>query len=105
LVFDWYQNYVDATISVPEDSISCQLGINWDRYTEWDLVTLTQNYLKLLLKYLSDSNNGILIHCISGANGIYGFLLKFLDEKHFLMAIYYFCRLGSHTIIRFVDED
>ncbi|RLU25113.1 hypothetical protein DMN91_003205 [Ooceraea biroi] len=66
LVFNWCQNYVDAPISVPEDSIACQLGINWNRYTEWDLVILTQNYLKLLLRYLSDSNNGILIHCISG---------------------------------------
>ncbi|GAB1863085.1 Myotubularin-related protein 14 [Camponotus japonicus] len=66
LVFDWYQHYVDAPICVPDDSSSSQLRINWDRYTEWDLVKLTQNYLKLILRYLSDSNNGILIHCISG---------------------------------------
>ncbi|XP_011147300.1 myotubularin-related protein 14 [Harpegnathos saltator] len=66
LVFDWYQNYVDAPISVPEDSISNQLRISWDLYTTWDLVKLTQNYLRLILRYLSDSNDGILIHCISG---------------------------------------
>lgn len=68
LVFDWCQNYVDAPIYVPDDSSSSQLRINWDRYTEWDLVKLTQNYLRLILRYLSDSNNGILIHCISGMN-------------------------------------
>lgn len=69
LVFDWYQNYVDAPISVPEDIISRQLMISWDKYTTWDLVKLTQNYLILILRYLRDSNRGILMHCISGTNG------------------------------------
>lgn len=66
LVFDWSQAHVDAQIGVPEDSISTQLRINWDQYQVWDLVKLTQNYLKLILRYLSDSSSGILIHCISG---------------------------------------
>lgn len=66
LVFDWSQTHVDAQIGVPEDSISAQLRINWDEYQVWDLVKLTQNYLKLILRYLNDSGNGILIHCISG---------------------------------------
>ncbi|XP_067205735.1 myotubularin-related protein 14 isoform X2 [Linepithema humile] len=66
LMFDWHQNYIDAPICVPEDPISSQLRINWDRYTEWDLVKLTQNYLRLVLRYLSDSSSGLLIHCISG---------------------------------------
>ncbi|XP_026674449.1 myotubularin-related protein 14-like isoform X2 [Ceratina calcarata] len=66
LMFDWSQPYVDAEINVPEDSISSQLRINWDQYQGWDLLKLTQNYLKLILRYLSDSSNGILIHCISG---------------------------------------
>ncbi|XP_050463704.1 myotubularin-related protein 14 isoform X2 [Cataglyphis hispanica] len=66
LVFDWCQNYVDAPINVPDDFASSQLRINWDRYTEWDLVKLTQNYLRLILRYLSESSKGILIHCISG---------------------------------------
>lgn len=85
MVFDWCQNYVDAPIYVPDDFASSQLRINWDRYTEWDLVKLTQNYLRLILRYLSDSSKGILIHCISGMDieytiyGIYIFsLLKFL---------------------------
>lgn len=66
LVFDWSQTHVDAQIGVPEDTISTQLRINWEQYQVWDLVKLTQNYLKLILRYLSDSSNGILIHCISG---------------------------------------
>lgn len=33
---------------------------------KWDLIGLTQNYLKLLLAYLRESENGLLIHCISG---------------------------------------
>ncbi|XP_018044999.1 PREDICTED: myotubularin-related protein 14 [Atta colombica] len=66
LVFNWCQNYIDAPICVPEDPISSQLRVNWNQYTEWNLVKLTQNYLKLILRYLSDSNNGLLIHCISG---------------------------------------
>ncbi|XP_015599397.1 myotubularin-related protein 14 [Cephus cinctus] len=66
LVFDWSQTHVDAQIGVPEDSISAQLRINWDQYQVWDLVKLTQNYLKLILRYLNDSSSGMLIHCISG---------------------------------------
>nr|XP_033333041.1 myotubularin-related protein 14 [Megalopta genalis]XP_033333042.1 myotubularin-related protein 14 [Megalopta genalis]XP_033333043.1 myotubularin-related protein 14 [Megalopta genalis]XP_033333045.1 myotubularin-related protein 14 [Megalopta genalis]XP_033333046.1 myotubularin-related protein 14 [Megalopta genalis]XP_033333047.1 myotubularin-related protein 14 [Megalopta genalis]XP_033333048.1 myotubularin-related protein 14 [Megalopta genalis] len=66
LVFDWSQTHVDAQIGVPDDSISTQLRISWEQYQVWDLVLLTQNYLKLILRYLSESSNGILIHCISG---------------------------------------
>ncbi|XP_063992269.1 myotubularin-related protein 14 [Diachasmimorpha longicaudata] len=66
LVFDWSQTHVDADIGVPEDVISTQLKINWEQYQQWDLVKLTQNYLKLILKYLSESSSGMLIHCISG---------------------------------------
>lgn len=66
LVFDWSQTHVDADIDVPEDPISTQLRINWEQYRIWDLVNLTQNYLKLILRYLTDSSSGLLIHCISG---------------------------------------
>lgn len=66
LVFDWSQTHVDAEIGVPEDPISSQLRINWEQYQIWDLVNLTQNYLKLILRYLNDSSSGMLIHCISG---------------------------------------
>ncbi|GBL95249.1 Myotubularin-related protein 14, partial [Araneus ventricosus] len=32
----------------------------------WDLVKLTQNYLKLLVTYVVEGTSSILIHCISG---------------------------------------
>lgn len=80
LVFDWSQTHVDADIDVPRDPISLQLRINWDQYQIWDLVNLTQNYLKLILRYLTDSSSGILIHCISGK---------------------IFCNLLKHTVINF----
>lgn len=66
LVFDWSQSHVDALIGVPEDNVTSQLPIDWDNYKAWDLVKITQNYLKLLLKYLNDNSSGLLIHCISG---------------------------------------
>lgn len=65
LVFDWSQTHVNADIGIPMDSITSQLlHINWDQYKVWDLVTITQNYLKLCLKYLQDNSSGLLIHCI-----------------------------------------
>ncbi|XP_022238937.1 myotubularin-related protein 14-like isoform X2 [Limulus polyphemus] len=66
LVFDWTQPFVDAHLGVPFDSISSQLDIDWIHYKSWDLVKLTQNYLKLLLKYIIEGTSGMLIHCISG---------------------------------------
>ncbi|GAB0091916.1 myotubularin-related protein 14 [Sergentomyia squamirostris] len=66
LVFNWNQSYVDASICVPEDPLLAQLPIEWDQYKLWDLVTITQNYLKLLLKYIQDGSTGMVIHCISG---------------------------------------
>ncbi|XP_075219399.1 egg-derived tyrosine phosphatase isoform X2 [Lycorma delicatula] len=66
LVFDWNQAYVDATLGVPDDSIVNQLKIDWDKYKMWDLVKLTQNYLRLLLRYLVEQRTGLLVHCISG---------------------------------------
>ncbi|PSN48995.1 Myotubularin-related protein 14 [Blattella germanica] len=66
LVFDWSQSHVDAVIGVPDDSVSSQLEIDWEKYKVWDLVKLTQNYMKLLLRYLQESSTGLLVHCISG---------------------------------------
>lgn len=66
LIFDWNQSYVDAGIRVPEDSVTAQLNIDWHNYKQWDLVKITQNYLRLLLKYLQEGSSGILVHCISG---------------------------------------
>ncbi|XP_015171073.1 PREDICTED: myotubularin-related protein 14 [Polistes dominula] len=66
LIFDWAQSYVDAQICIPEDTISSQLQLKWDHYQFWDLIKLTKNYLKLILRYLNESNSGLLVHCISG---------------------------------------
>lgn len=66
LVFDWNQKTVDADCHVPNESITQHMNINWDEYKNWDLVQITQNYMKLLLKYVQDSSSGLLIHCISG---------------------------------------
>jgi myotubularin-related protein 14 len=66
LVFDWSQKSVDAAIGVPLDNVSSQLNINFDKYKDWDLIQITQNYMRLLLKYIQESSSGLLIHCISG---------------------------------------
>ncbi|XP_070506511.1 phosphatidylinositol-3,5-bisphosphate 3-phosphatase MTMR14 isoform X2 [Chironomus tepperi] len=66
LLFDWSQKANDAELCVPEDSVSSQINIDWEKYRTWDLVQITQNYMKLLLKYIQDNSSGLLIHCISG---------------------------------------
>lgn len=66
LVFDWTQSHVDAVIGVPDDAVSSQLKIDWEKYKVWDLVKLTQNYMKLMLRYLQENSTGLLVHCISG---------------------------------------
>uniref|UniRef100_A0A1B0CS91 Myotubularin-related protein 14 n=1 Tax=Lutzomyia longipalpis TaxID=7200 RepID=A0A1B0CS91_LUTLO len=67
LIFNWNQTYVDASIHLPpDDQIITQLPIEWAQYKVWDLITITQNYLKLILKYIEEGNSGMLIHCISG---------------------------------------
>lgn len=65
LIFDWEQAYVDAPVVVP-DEFTTKLNIDWEDYKNWDLVQITQNYLKLLLRLLQDNSSGLLIHCISG---------------------------------------
>ncbi|XP_035676682.1 myotubularin-related protein 14-like isoform X1 [Branchiostoma floridae] len=68
LVFEWNQGYVDADLQVPQSLIekSRCLGIDWDRYRSWDLIKLTQNYLRLMLYCLHHGESGLLVHCISG---------------------------------------
>ncbi|GFQ96081.1 myotubularin-related protein 14, partial [Trichonephila clavata] len=66
LMFDWEQNYVDSSLTLPSDSIASTLGIHWSNYKVWDLVKLTQNYLKVLITYIVEGTSGILVHCISG---------------------------------------
>lgn len=66
LVFDWSQNFVDAILDVPDEYKTRVSDIVWNEYKSWDILTLTSNYLKLLINLLSDSESSILIHCISG---------------------------------------
>jgi len=65
LHFNWNQPGNDAELLVPE-LLKQLTHIPLQRYQDWDLVQITQNYLKFLLYYLSFGDGGILIHCISG---------------------------------------
>ncbi|KAI1285884.1 Myotubularin-related protein 14 [Halotydeus destructor] len=64
LLFDWSQHFVDASLVIPNSPELMQ--INWTKYKSWDIIKLTQNYLKLLFHYLSNSDSSVLVHCISG---------------------------------------
>ncbi|KAJ8918707.1 hypothetical protein NQ315_015027, partial [Exocentrus adspersus] len=66
LIFDWSNPQCDAHISIPNNCNVEHLNIEWDDYKQWDLILITQNYIKYLLKYLQENTSGILIHCISG---------------------------------------
>ncbi|XP_070384823.1 phosphatidylinositol-3,5-bisphosphate 3-phosphatase MTMR14-like isoform X2 [Dermacentor albipictus] len=66
LRFDWSQQFVDVELQVPETGCFSELNINWANYKEWDLQTLTGNYVKLLLTVVANGNSGLLVHCISG---------------------------------------
>lgn len=63
--FDWNQDYVDADLNLPAE-IEMQIDRDWELYQRWDLATLTQNYFLLLLKTIVNSDEGVLVHCISG---------------------------------------
>ncbi|XP_050313938.1 myotubularin-related protein 14 [Anthonomus grandis grandis] len=66
LIFDWENPANDAVLSVPNDNILKNLSIPFHQYKEWDLVIITQNYIKYVLKRVQEENTGILVHCISG---------------------------------------
>ncbi|CAL4159227.1 unnamed protein product, partial [Meganyctiphanes norvegica] len=66
LRFNWCQAFVDAQLVIPERSMSSRVAHDWNNYRKWDLVRLTQNYLKLLLTYAHEGSAGLLVHCISG---------------------------------------
>ncbi|KAI7825277.1 hypothetical protein BC939DRAFT_448411 [Gamsiella multidivaricata] len=85
LCFDWSQTFADAELQLPTGHID-HLSIRWRDYKSWDLIELTQNYLRLYLTHIADdtpdqdmlgtigsasntpalSPKGLLIHCISG---------------------------------------
>ncbi|KAK3605820.1 hypothetical protein CHS0354_002452 [Potamilus streckersoni] len=64
--FDWNQGYVDACLDIPDISLFSNLDVDWSNYRQWNLIHLTQNYLKLLLHILKEGTSGLLVHCISG---------------------------------------
>ncbi|XP_037519064.2 myotubularin-related protein 14-like [Rhipicephalus sanguineus] len=66
LFYDWTQHFVDVELEVPQTSVASALNIDWKNYKRWDLVELTKNYLKFLLKVVIDGDSSLLVHCISG---------------------------------------
>ncbi|XP_067632901.1 myotubularin-related protein 14 isoform X2 [Eurosta solidaginis] len=66
LHYNWELPFNDADISIPKIGPAMDLAVNWEDYQKWDLVAITQNYLKAMLKYLQEENTGLLVHCISG---------------------------------------
>ncbi|EDW01371.1 myotubularin-related protein 14 [Drosophila grimshawi] len=66
LHYNWKQSFNDANINIPNLGPAADIDIIWPEYRDWDLVTITQNYLRATLKYIQEDNSGLLIHCISG---------------------------------------
>lgn len=66
LYYNWKQSFNDADIHIPNLGPASDIDIIWPEYRDWDLVTITQNYLRATLKYIQEDNSGLLIHCISG---------------------------------------
>ncbi|CAH1378003.1 myotubularin-related protein 14 [Tenebrio molitor] len=65
LYFDWPTSMCDAPLSIIKSPVRDFLNIRWEDYKKWDIVQITQNYLKFIIGSLRESG-GILIHCISG---------------------------------------
>ena len=69
LRFEWGLNPEnDAVLSIGAETAAL-IGADFSGYRSWDLVTLTRNYLHLMLTYLADEDEpqaGLLVHCISG---------------------------------------
>lgn len=66
LHYNWKQSFNDANINIPNTGPAADIDIIWPEYRDWDLVSITQNYLRATLKYIQEDNSGLLIHCISG---------------------------------------
>ncbi|KAI1316239.1 Myotubularin- protein 14 [Mortierella claussenii] len=107
LCFDWSQNFADAELQLPAGHTD-NLGIQWRDYKSWDLIELTQNYLRLYLTHIADdtvdsdllstgkgtaatASKGLLIHCISADRSQRGedifyfcfYFLKFIYDEEF----------------------
>lgn len=62
-IYDFYDTSIRFSVDVDIDKC---ISFSPPTYQKWDLVRLTQNYLRLLLTYAHEGAQGILIHCISG---------------------------------------
>jgi myotubularin-related protein 14 len=65
LVYDWKLDFVDASLKL-DPEMQRRVEINWGDFERWDLIELTNNYLRYILASLARSNGSALIHCISG---------------------------------------
>nr|XP_016928926.1 myotubularin-related protein 14 isoform X2 [Drosophila suzukii] len=66
LHYNWKQSFNDANINIPNMGPAADIDVVWPEYRDWDLVAITQNYLRATLKYVQEESSGLLIHCISG---------------------------------------
>eukprot|EP00485_Elphidium_margaritaceum_P016123 CAMPEP_0202730636 /NCGR_PEP_ID=MMETSP1385-20130828/186739_1 /ASSEMBLY_ACC=CAM_ASM_000861 /TAXON_ID=933848 /ORGANISM="Elphidium margaritaceum" /LENGTH=1041 /DNA_ID=CAMNT_0049396913 /DNA_START=30 /DNA_END=3155 /DNA_ORIENTATION=- len=91
LVFEWNDDIHDAKLNLhwfrddddddhADATTDTHTDIEWAHYKQWDIVQLTQNYLRLILDYVKqslllcdeddddggDKQFGVLVHCISG---------------------------------------
>jgi hypothetical protein len=64
LYYDWNLEFVNAQLQL--NPVFENLEINWSEYKKWDLVLLTNNYLRHIFASISSSNASALVHCISG---------------------------------------
>lgn len=67
LIYNWNQDFVDAMLDLPNyEKMSQTLKVNFREYRSWDVIKLTQNYIRLLLCHIRETEGSILVHCISG---------------------------------------
>lgn len=52
LIYEWSENFNDAHLSISDDLLSFITDIDFSDYQKWDLITLTQNYMRLILSYI-----------------------------------------------------
>lgn len=64
--FDWSADFVNTELMVPSVILQYADEIDWTQYKEWDIVTLLQNYMLLLVRTLKEGKDNMLVHCISG---------------------------------------
>lgn len=66
MTINWNHTFMDAHLVIPERSHARRVASDWNAYRKWDLIRLTQNYLRLLLLHAQEGSEGLLVHCISG---------------------------------------